>query len=163
MTGDTGAMLSGLSHGFAHRSLWFAHRTLFAGVAFGVLLVALPPGRGAAAPHHPEDEADYLDRIEVIAITEPCQPLAVYRQPEGVELQPGKSVTGTAVTPADLGGAPAPVLPETVTLDILIEPRETLPVRLEGKLGTIRTNLVTGATTVLGRAYDPAPYPEHCP
>jgi hypothetical protein len=58
-----------------------------------------------------------------------CDRLVKYRQPPGVEYQPGVDAHGEPVVPADLGGGANIQLPETIIIpiEVLIQDRFHIP------------------------------------
>ena len=64
--------------------------------------------------------------ISVTLTREDCQRLTRYVPDPGVAYQPGVDVNGRAVAPADLGGAPALQIPETIQITIYIDLQDRL-------------------------------------
>lgn len=77
-------------------------------------------------------------RIEVRVDSTACQSLIEYKEPAGVEYQPGVDAKGRYVPPADLNGTPEVKLPDSIdvplTLDVLENSGITAPAGIEGKL-----------------------------
>lgn len=84
-----------------------------------------------------QNGASVPPRIEVRVDSTACQSLIEYKQPPGVEYQPGVDAKGRYVPPADLNGTPEVRLPETIdvplTLDVLENSGVTVPQGMEGK------------------------------
>ena len=96
-----------------------------------VFLLAAPSMSGHAA-----DEADAMATVERTRVTvggetvrrttitltaDSCRRLVRYRQPDGVEYEPGVDVDGDPVAPAELGGGVQLDFPETVTIPIELD------------------------------------------
>jgi hypothetical protein len=84
-----------------------------------------------------QNSASAPPRIEVRVDSTACQSLIEYKEPAGVEYQPGVDAKGRHVAPADLNGVPDIKLPDSIdvplTLDVLENSGVTVPEGMEGK------------------------------
>lgn len=96
----------------------------------GVLILAVWAGLAPA------------EEVSVRLTREDCQHLTRYVPDPGVAYQPGVDVNGRAVAPADLGGAPALQIPETIQI--------TIDVDLQDRLGFPANDKTFEADALLG-------------
>ncbi len=93
---------------------------------------------------------------------EECQILIHHRPSDDVAFQPGVSVDGDPVAPADLPGSPEIDLPDVVSFDLLLRPRGPGGLLLEGSVGALSVDVTGGAVILNGQRLDDQSAVIHC-
>ncbi|SOD94143.1 hypothetical protein SAMN05421508_103375 [Caenispirillum bisanense] len=116
--------------------------------------LALPVGAAGAAEVTVTEDGPLRITITPLDCSRIDQGIA-YRQPPGVEYQPGVDARGRAVAPADVGGGYNIDLPEEISFYLSLDLAERLQERVpEAARGAIKAETVLGAVTIYqGQAY----------
>lgn len=145
---------------FAYQHGWLA---LKSGKLIAIFAILASSSTAIAAPHPEEAEVQLVEQIDVTANQEMCVPTSVHRPDPNVAYRPGIGRNGRYVAPADLNTNSTINLPDSVEMDILVSPYNEMPVEVRGNLGRIKTDLITGTTTVFGQKYHSRSPSKVCP